>query len=288
MSLEHISILSPIIVASAAALFIVLERLFPYTTGQRFFREGFFTDLIFYALLQSAILSVIIGWIVQWIDAASGVSRLRLISDWSIPAQVLFFLVTHDFYIYVFHRFQHRNKFFWRLHEAHHSAKSVDWIAGMRSHSLEILINQTVEFAPIVLLGAAPEVIVIKGMLDGVWGMWIHSNIDVKSGWLQYLINGPEMHRWHHAEEITEGGLNFSTKLAIWDWLFGTAYLPKEKPTGYGISDNLYPLSSTDTPLPQRFWDDLKSYVRQHLYAFRPMDSGSGSHVLAKNISAGT
>jgi hypothetical protein len=30
--------------------------------------------------------------------------------------------------------------------------------------------------------------------------------------------------------------VNFSTKLAIWDWLFGTAHLPAgKKPAGYGL-----------------------------------------------------
>jgi hypothetical protein len=41
-------------------------------------------------------------------------------------------------------------------------ASDVDWLSGARSHALEILINQTIEFAPIVLLGAAPEVALIK------------------------------------------------------------------------------------------------------------------------------
>ena len=42
--------------------------------------------------------------------------------------QVLFFLVTHDFYIYWFHRWQHHNPVLWRTHEAHHSGKHVDWL----------------------------------------------------------------------------------------------------------------------------------------------------------------
>ncbi|MCS7012153.1 MAG: sterol desaturase family protein [Chloroherpetonaceae bacterium] len=275
MTITALASLLPILVIAAAVLFIVLERLFPYDKGQPFFREGFFADLVFYALLQSYVLSLIISAIVYWIDAQTGLSRLRLLEGVPLWAQTLIFLITHDFYIYWFHRWQHHNKVLWRLHEAHHSVRQVDWIAGMRSHSLEILINQTIEFAPIVLLGAPPEMILIKGAIDGIWGMWIHSNIDVKSGVLQLIINGPEMHRWHHSCDIKEGGINFSTKLAIWDWLFGTAYLPKEKPSGYGITDTHYPLSITDGPLYIRFWEDTKSYIRQHLYAFRPLSESA-------------
>jgi sterol desaturase/sphingolipid hydroxylase (fatty acid hydroxylase superfamily) len=271
MSLEQLSLLSPIIIVGAAVFYMIMERLFPYTKGQKVFREGFVNDFVFYTLLQSALLSIVIGWIIEGIDALTPVSRLTGIRELPLWQQAIFFLVVHDFYIYWFHRWQHRNEVLWRVHEAHHSPKSVDWVSGSRSHSLEILINQTIEYAPIFLL-ASPEMAIVKGIMDAVWGMWIHSNIDVKSGWLQRIINGPEMHRWHHAKEITEGGFNFSTKLAVWDWLFGTAYLPTTKPSGYGITDESYPLSSVDTPPLQRFLDDAKSYVKQHLYAFRPLE----------------
>ncbi len=116
--------------------------------------------------------------------------------------QLAFFFVVHDFYIYWFHRLQHRSDLFWRTHEAHHSVDDVDWLSGTRSHALEIVINQSIEFLPIVLLGAAPEVALMKATLDAVWGMYIHSNLDVRAGWLQRVLNGPQMHRWHHARDL--------------------------------------------------------------------------------------
>ncbi|MGH8566021.1 MAG: sterol desaturase family protein [Gammaproteobacteria bacterium] len=63
-----------------------------------------------------------------------------------------FFVISHDLYIYWFHRLQHGNRWLWRLHEAHHSARHVDWIAGSRSHSFEVLINQSIEFGAMILL----------------------------------------------------------------------------------------------------------------------------------------
>ena len=252
-----LEIISPIVVVSWALLLILLQRKFPYDRGQRLFRDGFFNDLALYTVVQSYILSFVIFWIADAIDAATGLSRQRLLSDWPLAAQVFITMLLHDFYIYWFHRLQHRSIRLWRIHEAHHSTTSVDWLSGSRSHSLEILINQTVEFAPVVLLGCSPKVILIKGMLDAVWGMYIHSNIDVRTGWLQRVINGPEMHRWHHAVDEEAHNRNFGTKLALWDWLFGTAYLPRpRKPRGYGLSDPAFP----------------KGYIRQHLYAFRKFE----------------
>jgi sterol desaturase/sphingolipid hydroxylase (fatty acid hydroxylase superfamily) len=251
MSLE---LLSPIIVSCSALVLIFFERKFPYTEGQPLFREGFWTDLAMYSIFQSYILSWIIFGFIHWLDAQTSISRWHLISNWPLWCQFVLFFVTHDLYIYAFHRWQHHNKYLYRIHEAHHSVKDVDWLSGARSHSLEILINQTIEFTPIILLGAAPEIALIKGIVDAVWGMYIHSNIDIHSGWLQYFVNGPEMHRWHHAK-VKGNSVNYSTKLAIWDWMFGTAFLPEpEKPSSYGLTISNFP----------------KGYFFQHWFAFRP------------------
>ena len=211
------------IVGLSAVLLIALERLIPYTKGQRLLREGLISDFFWYSVVQNYVLGLVIFGALAYVDDYTSVERWTAIRNLPIVVQVLIFLVAHDFYIYWFHRFQHGSRVFWRIHEAHHSTKDVDWLSGARSHSLEILINQTIEFAPIVLL-ASPEVAILKGCIDGIWGMYIHSNINVRSGVLQYLINGPEMHRWHHATDDEAHNKNFSTKFAIWDWLFGTAY----------------------------------------------------------------
>jgi len=184
-----------------------------------------------------------------------------LVSDWPVAGQVAFFVVTHDLYIYWFHRLQHSQPLLWRIHEAHHSARSVDWLTSMRSHALEILINQTVEFAPMILLGAAPEVPLLKTSLNAVWGVWIHANVDAHTGWLQRLVNGPEAHRWHHAVDLEAHNRNFATKFALWDRLFGTAFLPKgRKPKGYGLGDVAFPTG----------------YFGQQAFAFRPFPAKSG------------
>jgi sterol desaturase/sphingolipid hydroxylase (fatty acid hydroxylase superfamily) len=250
-------IVSPLVIVASVGVFMLLERLFPYDPGERVLRDGFWTDLLLYTLAQSYVLALVIAEITRSIDWVSGLSRLKLVSAWPLSVQVAFFVVTHDLYIYGFHRLQHHSPRLWRLHEAHHSARSVDWLAGSRSHALEILINQTIEFAPMVLLGARPEVFLIKGMIGAVWGMYIHSNISVRTGRLQWVINGPEAHRWHHAVDPDAHNKNFATKLALWDRFFGTAWIPEDrKPAGYGLTDVAFPTG----------------YVAQHLFAFRKQE----------------
>jgi len=251
-NMSHAELVSTLIIVITAIFFIIVERIWPYTKGQKVLREGFFDDLALYTIAQSYILGILIfTYIINFIDSSTGLSRLQLFRDVSIWIQLLFFLVTHDLYIYWMHRWQHKNKYLWRIHEAHHSPKKVDWLSGSRSHALEILINQTIEFLPIVLLGSPPEVIAYKGVISAVWGMYIHSNLDIHTGKLQRIINGPEMHRWHHSTGKGRNR-NFATKLAIWDWIFGTAFLPETKPDEYGLK----------TFFPNH-------YIMQTLYAFR-------------------
>jgi sterol desaturase/sphingolipid hydroxylase (fatty acid hydroxylase superfamily) len=257
MSLDEIRWYCSGAVILSAAIVIVLERLFPYDKSQRFLRSQLFNDFFLYTLVQSYVLGMGFSYLMEIIHSSSDLASLRFASEWPLALQLLLFVVLHDFYIYWFHRYQHASRFFWRIHEAHHSALDVDWLSGSRSHTLEIVINQSIEFGVIALLSGSPEIPVMKAALDGIWGMYIHSNINVRSGWLQHVINGPEMHRWHHATDIDAHNKNFSTKLAFWDWMFGTAFLPQQrKPRAYGLDDTDYP----------------EGYIAQHAYAFRSFE----------------
>ncbi len=46
---------------------------------------------------------------------------------------------------------------------------------------------------------------------------------------MKVIFNSPEMHIWHHSYSLPEDryyGINFGLTLAIWDYLFDTAYVP--------------------------------------------------------------
>jgi hypothetical protein len=124
---------------------------------------------------------------------------------------------------------------------------------------MEIIINQTIEFAPIILLGANPVVVPIKALMDAMFGMFIHANIKVKLGKLKYIINSPELHLWHHANYQEVFHANFSTKFSIWDYLFGTVYdpghAPGNKPENWGL-----------------YYDFPKDYFLQHAFSVRRFD----------------
>jgi sterol desaturase/sphingolipid hydroxylase (fatty acid hydroxylase superfamily) len=48
---------------------------------------------------------------------------------------------------------------------------------------------------------------------------------------MKIVFNHPEMHIWHHAYELPEDrryGINFGLTLALWDYIFGTAHIPRD------------------------------------------------------------
>lgn len=255
MTLAQLQVIAPVFIVGSAFAFIGLERLFPYNRNQRVFRSEFWSDLIGYGVVQSYLMAAVIAWLCNYIDHSTGFSRFHLVSDWPIWAQVIFFVVTHDLATYLIHRSQHNSKFLWRTHEAHHAPAHVDWLSGIRSHSLEILLYQTAEYLPVILLGASPEVPLYKSMTNAVYGMYIHANLDWRMGKLLYFLNGPELHRWHHAEDDPAAyDRNYATKFTIWDILFGTVFWPKKSAQKYGAGNPQFPVG----------------WIRQHLYAFRP------------------
>lgn len=243
---------STLVIVGWAGLMIALERAFP-ADRQRLLRKEFWTDLLWF----STTFSTAMGWIaylaiIPLVDRMTGWSHLRGLRAWPLWAQVGASIFSHDLFIYSFHRLMHSNRYLWRIHEAHHSVENVDWIGGSRGHVLENLITSTAELGPIVLF-MSPGVAAIKSAIDACWGMWIHSNLRASLGPLDYVINGPRMHRWHHAREVHN--VNFATKFAFWDWIFRTAYDPPvRRPKSYGL----------DEPFPANI-------VTQQVYAFRPM-----------------
>jgi len=270
--MSHTEFITTIILFCWVPFMVTLERFFPYTKGIKFFREGWWLDFFWYTVFQSYFLKILIfDYIIAPAKTSLGLAQSGYLSNWPIWALVLLFLITHDFYIYWFHRLQH-NTILWRTHEAHHSVKTVDWLAGSRSHALEIIINQTVEFAPIFFLldvKTAAVVVPIKALLDATWGMWIHSNIDVHSGKLQYFINGPEMHQWHHSNHREVFYCNYATKFAFWDWIFGTAFLPGLNPLKYQF------LKPQQYGLPYEY---PREYFLQTVFALKRFDVKKVEH----------
>ena len=80
-----------------------------------------------------------------------------------------------------------------------------------------------------ILLGGRWEAALAAAIVSTAIGHLNHSNLNISWGPLRYLLNSPRMHIWHHEKEHRgKAGVNFAVVFSLWDWIFRTAYMPRE------------------------------------------------------------
>jgi len=160
---------------------------------------------------------------------------------WPAAAQAGLMLAAADLPRYWLHRAFHKFRPMWRLHAVHHSPHRLYWMNVGRFHPIEKAIQYAVDTLPFALLGVAPEVLAAYFVFYALNGLFQHSNCNVRLGPLNYLVAGPELHRWHHSELPKESDHNFGNNLIIWDVLFGTRFLPDREVGPLGLTNRRYP-----------------------------------------------
>lgn len=148
---------------------------------------------------------------------------------WPVSVQAVLMILSADFLRYWLHRLAHTNKYLWRLHAVHHSPEKLYWLNVARFHPLEKTLQMLFDVLPFMILGVSEQVIGIYFVFYAINGFFQHSNIELRFGWLNFLISGPELHRWHHSKRPQESNRNYGNNLIVWDILFGSYFLPKNR-----------------------------------------------------------
>ncbi len=226
-------------------IFIFIEKLWALRKEQPVFRAEWQTDfhhfivnhmVVGFVLLATnmmvhrgfgwAVSSTVQGWI-QWLPF------------W---AELFLIILVADLVQYATHRAYHEVPVLWRLHAVHHSAKSMDWLAGSRQHILELLMTRTLVLAPIFILGFSKQVIDAYILVVGFQAVFNHANVSVRLGPLRYLIVTPNFHHWHHSQDQEALDRNYSAHFAFIDYIFGTAVKStREWPEKYGVLGDYVP-----------------------------------------------
>lgn len=170
--------------------------------------------------------------------------------------QIMEMLLLSDFLAYWAHRSMHRIPFLWRIHAMHHSSESLTWLAATRVHPLETIWMRICSILPIFLLGFSPKVFAIYIPWYGLHQVFIHCSPKWNSGKLAYLITLPDFHHWHHTSEEHAIDKNFSFLFPVFDFLFGTAYLPRDsRPAKYGLlNENIEETFAAQLCYPFQGW----------------------------------
>lgn len=151
-----------------------------------------------------------------------GLFNLLPMPDWQEVALSLLLL---DLAIYAQHIAAHRWRWFWRLHQVHHSDIDFDATTAVRFHPLEIMLSMLYKVVLVLLLGPAPiTVIAFEIILNGC-ALFNHGNVSLPpkaEQYLRYLLVTPDMHRIHHSVRQPEMDSNYGFSLSCWDRLFKT------------------------------------------------------------------
>jgi len=250
-----------VLLASATTLLLAssLERYFPYRAAWNRSTGDTATDWASAATMVAVVepLLKLLGGLAM--VAVYGHSRSEG-SEWlrGLPfvLQVVLAALLIEFGKYWSHRFHHQVRALWWLHAMHHSSERLYALNNLRFHPLNYIINFAVSMLPAMLLGFSSEAILAYLALTQPVLMLQHANLDLRSGWANYVFSTNELHRWHHSTEIAEADANFGSAFILWDQVFGTFRYQagRNDPARVGLFS-----STTGYPALAGYWTQLRS-----------------------------
>lgn len=191
-------------------------------------RQGDLSTDITSAALLFAVVDPLLKWLLPVLvlalvgAQAAEIGAAVFPADLPFATQVLVATLLAEFTSYWSHRLHHRLPALWWLHALHHGSQRLYWLNNFRIHPLNHAINYMLGFAPLLLIGTPPDVVLGYLALTYPVLMTQHANLPLRSGWLNYVFSTNEVHRWHHADNARDGDRNFGRALVLWDMVFGT------------------------------------------------------------------
>jgi sterol desaturase/sphingolipid hydroxylase (fatty acid hydroxylase superfamily) len=203
----------------------------------------------------------------------------KLIS-WNLRISYWVLLILgEDFLYYWLHRFDHEVRLFWAVHVTHHSSDQMNFTVGFRSSVFQPLYR-FLYFMPLAWLGFKPLDIIFIYSATQIWGIFVHTELIKKMGWLEYILVTPSHHRVHHASNPRYLDKNMGMFLIVWDQLFGTFQpeLPDEEyqEKKYGLTKPLEKSTPADLVFHEwkEIWKDISrediSWRQKWNYLFGP------------------
>lgn len=248
---QHVEQASFIISLSVLVITMVFERIHPLVPDWNRNRGDIQPDIASIAIVAVGVESVLkmVGplialYVFLALDLPATYSVLP--EDMPLWAETILALCIIEFAKYWFHRMGHESNFWWPLHSVHHSVKRMHLLNGFRIHPLYHLCTFVLGVMPCYFLGVSEEALILNSILLALGGSIQHCNIKLRYGWLNYIFNTNELHRWHHSKKLEEGNRNYGAVLIIYDVLFGTHYYrPVGGPEELGIdNEENYPMNN--------------------------------------------
>lgn len=224
----------------ASMIIYILEILFPWRKNQPAIREHFWLDIFYlfwnyflFTLIAYNALSMVGVQLFNDFLGLFGITNIVALKVGSLPGwlQLLLLFVLRDFMQWAIHRMYHHVNWMWEFHKVHHSTRQMGFAALLRYHWMENILYRTLEYIPLAMIGFSISDFFIVHIFTLVIGQFGHSNLKIPLGPLKYILNGPQMHLWHHVKDMPAGhphGFNYGITLSSWDYIFRTNYWPSD------------------------------------------------------------
>jgi len=164
------------------------------------------------------------------------------------------FLV-YEFAYWLSHLMIHKIGWMWEFHKVHHSAPNLTPLTELRQHPFDLFfVPFVIALFLSVFYGAiyytyGPDATVFVYWNIGIFivafftliGHFRHSHVYVCfPGIWSYILQSPAHHQIHHSRDRKHFDKNFGFCLSVWDWIFGTLYIPDpDQRITFGITDKL-------------------------------------------------
>lgn len=223
-----------------------------------------------YLFFNVFVFGVVFGWAVLTYQTLTNGIISALISSFgrplptALPALVsrsiitLMLFLAYELGYWFNHWLSHRVPVLWEFHKVHHSAAVLTPLTNFRVHPVYTWI-----FANILAFSAA----IANGIANYLFGsttyqyaladsniilvFFIHVYVHLQHShvWISFtgvlgrIFVSPAHHQVHHSADPKHFNRNFGSCLALWDWMFGTLYIPskeRERLT-FGVEPDRFP-----------------------------------------------
>ncbi|MEM8795283.1 MAG: sterol desaturase family protein [Pseudomonadota bacterium] len=176
----------------------------------------------------------------------------------------LIMVLAMDFTVYWVHRIHHETAQLWPFHSVHHSAEVMTPVTVYRKHPIYDLISTfmkgvvggVIQGMLLSLFVGSVSFVAILGV-NAIYVVFniVGSNLRHSHIWLSYgpalehIFISPAQHQIHHSRAKRHWNKNYGEVFAIWDWMFGTLYVPREREIlEFGIATETEPLIEQPHP----------------------------------------
>jgi sterol desaturase/sphingolipid hydroxylase (fatty acid hydroxylase superfamily) len=228
---------------------VMMRAVFP----RRIFRSHSFRADVWFLLFNTLAFGILFGWAFLSANLVDGFVLSALTGMFGVApepvlgpvaramiATIALFLA-YEIGYWFDHNLKHRIPWLWEFHKVHHTAEILTPLTNYRVHPVDTVVFYNIEALFIggaggileYVFGSATAPLAIDGSNIILLG-FIFTTIHLQhsqfwipaTGPLGRILLSPAHHQLHHSTDPVHFNKNFGSCLALWDWAFGTLYLP--------------------------------------------------------------